>query len=333
MRGAGVRTSRMFRGGDDDRFVTRVAWLYYVEGMTQAEIAEHLGVTRLRINRVLAMSRKTGIVQVRINSPHAHSLELERRLVDTFGLDAAVVMPAPVDPEAARNVAALALSSYISELIADPAVASIGVGWGVTLREAVWNLEDMHRADLEVVSMLGGMTRGSEFNAIEITGQLASRIGARCTYLPAPLYASTEQSRDTIMAQDVFKEVLEKMRRVDAAIFSAGDMSERSLLIRYALPRDITLSDLAEAGAVGDIAGQMLDANGRLIDHPINRRVIGAALHELRAIPRVILAAAGTHKVPVITAVLRSKVLNVLLTDEHTASAVLERHRTQAAAE
>jgi lsr operon transcriptional repressor len=80
------------------------------------------------------------------------------------------------------------------------------------------------------------------------------------------------------------------------------------------------MEDLIAAGAVGDVLGWVLDAEGRPIDHPINERVIGIGLEDLRRIPDVILAAGGAHKQPIIRAVLGLGVVDTLVTDEATAA-------------
>ncbi|WP_204314970.1 sugar-binding domain-containing protein, partial [Klebsiella pneumoniae] len=85
---------------------------------------------------------------------------------------------------------------------------------------------------------------------------------AQCNYLAAPIYAGSAASRDIILAQDVFQESFQRLATNDVAIMSIGDLSRRSLLIRYGLPRDVTVDSLRAAGAVGDIMGTFLDAHG-----------------------------------------------------------------------
>jgi DNA-binding transcriptional regulator LsrR (DeoR family) len=77
-------------------------------------------------------------------------------------------------------------------------------------------------------------------------------------------------------------------------------------------------------GAVGDVLGTVLDAQGRPIAHPINDRVIGIGLPDLARIPNVILAAGGLHKVPIVRALLGLGLVDTFVTDELTAAAVLE---------
>jgi lsr operon transcriptional repressor len=131
------------------------------------------------------------------------------------------------------------------------------------------------------------------------------------------------ESRDTIMQLDVFREVLEKIRGVDAMAMAAGDLSKRSLLMRDALPGGTTIDELAALGGVGDILGTVIDAKGRPIDHPINEKVIGIGLTDLARIPNVILAAGGAHKITVCRAILGLGLINTFVTDEATARALV----------
>ena len=136
---------------------------------------------------------------------------------------------------------------------------------------------------------MGGLTHGLEINTFEIARELARRLGAECQYLAAPIYAGSPRSRDTILAQDVFQEAFERIAQNDIALLSTGDLSDRSLLIRYGLPKDVTPDDLAARGAVGDVLGQFFDRDGRPVDHPLNRRAIALPLEALSRIPTVVL--------------------------------------------
>lgn len=303
----------------------RAAWLYYVEGLTQAEIAERLTMTRLRVNRLLAEARSSGLVNITINSRLESCVRLERALVAEFGLKEAVVVPSPADPDQIAAQIGKATGDVVSRIIEESPSGIFGVGWGGTLRETIRHIRAGQYRDLTVTSMMGGLTYGIEINTFEIASRFARLWQAECHYLAAPIYAGTPQSRDTILAQDVFEAVFARIRATDVAILSAGDLSERSLLMRYGLPGDIHVAELARAGAVGDILGQFIDQSGQAIAHPINRRAIALPLDELRRIPTVILASGGTNKADVIAASLRGKLASVLITDEDAAAAILAR--------
>jgi DNA-binding transcriptional regulator LsrR (DeoR family) len=308
----------------EERFLARVAWAYHVEEMTQEQVAQKLGVTRLRVNKALSEARRSGLVRITFNTAFAACADLETRLCARFGLGQAYVAPAPAEERDVQMIVGAALGNVLSDVLADPSVTLFGMSWGGTLNLATRFIAAFERPDLEVISVMGGLTRGSDLNSFEITTRLADLLGAQHSYFTAPLYAGSRESRDTIMQLDVFREVLTKLRRVDAMAMAAGDISRRSLLMRDGLPSDTRMEELVALGAVGDVLGTVIDAQGRPIAHPINERVIGIGLSDLAAIPNVILAAGGAHKVPVIRAVLGLGHIDTFVTDEGTATALLE---------
>ncbi|MEQ8653307.1 MAG: sugar-binding transcriptional regulator [Kiloniellales bacterium] len=308
---------------EEQRFLARVAWAYHVEGLTQGAVAEKLGVTRLRINKALAEARRQGMVRVSINSDFAPCLELEEALKHRFHLQEANIAPSPGDPANVQTIVGTALGHRLHGLLAKPTIKLFGMSWGNTLNLATRFMEPLNRPDLEIVATMGGLTQGSDLNSFEITTRLADLCNAKHSYFTAPLYAGTAESRDTMMELDVIAELLRKIRRVDALAMAAGDLSERSILVRHGLPADVTLADLRAAGAVGDLQGYFLNAEGQPVDHPINERVIGINLDDLRPIPNVVLAAGGLHKVPILRAVLSTGVVDSFVSDEETARQVL----------
>ena len=70
--------------------------------------------------------------------------------------------------------------------------------------------------------------------------------------------------------------------------------------------------------------GQFIDAKGRAINHPINKRAIALPLARLSKAKFAMLVAGGMNKAPVIAAALRGRIGNILVSDEKTASEALE---------
>ena len=318
------RAPKLPRIDTEERFLAQVAWAYYVEGLTQERVADKLGVTRLRVNKAISDAHKRGLVRITFNTAFAACAELEAALRARFSLKQAYVAPAPIETRDIQTIVGAALGNLLSEVLADPSVKLFGMSWGGTLNIATRFVAAMERPDLEVISVMGGLTQGSDLNSFEITTRLADLMGAQHSYFTAPLYAGSRESRDTIMQLDVFRDVLEKLRSVDAMAMAAGDLSKRSLLMRDGLPGDVTMEDLIAMGGVGDVLGTVIDANGRALDHPINERVIGIGLDDLVRIPNVILAAGGAHKVAVNRAILARGVVDTFVTDEATARALLD---------
>ncbi len=309
---------------DDERFQVLVTWLYHVEGLTQGAIAEHLGVTRLKVNRALADARRNGVVRISIHSRYAPCIDLADELVDRFKLRSASIAPAPSDDANVQPVVGTELGLYLHRLLGDRSIKRMAVGWGNTINHAARAMTPVIRPDIEVISLMGGLLRGSDINSFEITTRIADLLKSERSYLTAPLYAGTEQSRDTFMVQDVFQDVFMKLRQSDLYTIGVGDLTLKSLLVRDGLPRDVAAEDLLRIGAVGDILGYFIDADGQPVDHPITKRVVGISPYELRGRSNVILAAGGQHKVAVISAALKTGIFDTLVSDERTARSILE---------
>jgi len=306
----------------DEQMAVRVAWLYFIEGWTQGEIAGALSTNRLRVNRMLNEARRSGLVTFTLNSRLTSCIELERALVAEFGLKHAIILPSPRDPGLVRPLIGQAAADYIAQLLASTSIREIATSWGSTIREVVRHLPPMQRPDVFVSSALGGLTRGLEMNTFDIAAAFGRQLGAECGYLAAPVYAGSPEAHDAILSQEPFRAAFERVAACDLILLSVGDMTD-SLLVRYGLPAGVTVEELTAAGACGDLMGHLIDRDGRPIDHPLNRRCITLPLEKLKDIPYVLVASGGLYKAEVMAAVLGGGWGNVLVTDEDTARAAM----------
>ncbi|ATQ58457.1 sugar-binding transcriptional regulator [Paracoccus yeei] len=305
-------------------FVAEVCWHYFVNEMTQAEIARHLGVTRLRVNQAIQRARSQGMVKIEIDSPFVPRLALQDGLMQRFGLKRACVAPADPDHYDYHGPVGAALAAFMAERLRTGAWHRLGVSWGMTLQSAIDRLVQESHPDLEIISMIGGTSRGESFNAFGIASTLAGRLGARYSLLAAPVFLAPQVDRSVFLSQDIFAEHYDKMGRLDAAIMTASDISQASYLIRTGLPAGISAQDLTRAGAVGDVVGRFLDASGQVVATRLNDSTIGIELEVLRQAPERVLAAAGPHKVAILRAVLQAGLATVLVTDDVTARLLLD---------
>ena len=79
------------------------------------------------------------------------------------------------------------------------------------------------------------------------------------------------------------------------------------------------------AGAVGDISLRFFDEHGAPVRTSLDDRVLGITTAQLRKVPRVVAIAGGLDKVDAIAAALGAGIVNVLLTDQSTAQALVDR--------
>jgi Transcriptional regulator, contains sigma factor-related N-terminal domain len=299
----------------------RAAWLYYVEDMTQEQIARFMNISRAKVIRLLASARDHGIVRIRIEDRASEQIALERKLVATLGLADAIVVPAPADEAQITTVVGHAAGTYLTDQVKDG--MSLGVGWGATLHMSLKALGGQPCQRLSVVSLLGGMTHSRAVNPSAVARRIADAFGADCYQLTAPVIVADESVRAALWSEPGLRELLERARRVDLALVSVGDVSEEATLFRQGLLPRSALASLQAAGAVGDVLCHFIDAEGKIVEHPVNRRVVAVDLEDLRRVPRIVVAAGGRRKVAAIRAALKATGAGVLITEEGAARGLL----------
>lgn len=295
-------------------FKTRIAWLYHVEGLTQDQVATLVGMNRSRVLRILAAARRDGTVQIRVTTRLSRCIELERLLEQRWALARAIVVPEPQDPSHLHSIIGAAAGAYLSEAVTPN--MTIGLGWGKTLNSGVASIEPRTAAGVQVLAMLGGLTRVSEVNPSEFAWRVADRLGAECYMLAAPVYAPDKRTRDALLGHPGIAEVFSRARSLNIAVVSVGDLTPHSVFSEYGLLTRDEIASLEQAGAVGDLLCHFIDADGNVIDHPVNDRVIAVNPTSLRGTRQIVLASGGWHKLTVIRAALRLLRPTVLIVNE-----------------
>ncbi|MCW6508345.1 sugar-binding transcriptional regulator [Lichenifustis flavocetrariae] len=300
---------------------TRAAWLYYMEGLTQDAVAQILGLTRARVLRMLAACREDGTVQIRVTTQMSHCTELGRRLEQRFGLERAVVIPQPQDDEKIPALIGAATGALLQDMLEDG--MTVGLGWGRTLSSSLPHIQQRRFEKMTVVSLLGGLTRAALFNPSEFAWRFADRLGAECFMMAAPVYAPDTRTREALVNHSGLEDIFRHAQKLDLAIVSVGDLSPNSTLSRYDLIGREDVGSLVRGGAVGDLLCRFIDAKGKVLDHPLNDRVISATPAMLRSARKIILSSGGWEKADVIRAALLLIEPQCLVTDEHIAEVLV----------
>jgi DNA-binding transcriptional regulator LsrR (DeoR family) len=305
----------------DEQLATRAAWLYFLGNNTQAQIAKKLGLTRLRVNRLLAQAREQGLVQINIAGRLANCITLEQSLMQCFGLKDAVVVPSAGDTGQLRSVIASAAGQHLARHLHDG--MSVGVGWGQTLRQSLMSVPRKTFRNLSVVSLIGGLTQSSAVNPHETASHLADIIGAQCYYFAGPAYTDSAASRDVLMNQPMLRDVFERGRAVDLAFFSVGELAQASSMATLNLITREEIASLKAAGAVGDVCSHWMNVDGELVDHTLNSRAVGLPPSHLKQVANSVLVSGGNLKVEAMHGALVAGYANQVITDENTATQLI----------
>lgn len=298
----------------------RAAWIYYVEGRTQQEVSQELGVNRVAVTRLLSEAKRRSEVTVSINSSLAELIGLERQLERKYGLERAVVAPRNSTKTDPTKLVAAAAGRFISSVI-EPNM-TVGVGWGRTLYTTLGFLDPRPVENLRVVSLLGGIAEAKRYNPAEFAWQFAQHFEAEGYLVPAPALVDSPETRHTLLERCGLEQVFQMADSSDIAFVSCGGISNLNTSYRVGHVSEAERSSLLEAGAVGDILYNFLDADGKLVDHSINSRCMAIDIDRLQRVRQRVLISGGEEKQAIIKASIKSLKPTVLITDEQTAIAL-----------
>ena len=308
---------------EEEMLAVRAAELYYDENKTQDEIGSLLNLTRWKVGRLLNEARERGIVRIEIVHPRARRLALERELRAATGLRDAVVVPSTDDPDELHSRVALAAADYLTGL--RPVPRLLGVSWGRTLHEIAGHLKAGWSTNTSVVQINGGVSLNKRAsNASNTAVTIATKGGGSATLLPSPAILEREEIKRAIESDRTVRGVLELGGSAAAYLYSAGLVTSSSVLVDSGYISSKEIATLVSKGAIGDVVGRYIDADGNIVDHELDERTVGISLEALRAAPLAIAVIAGEQKHDVCSAVVRSGLCTVLITDEDNARYVLE---------
>jgi DNA-binding transcriptional regulator LsrR (DeoR family) len=308
---------------DELRLMIRAALLYYEEGMTQNQTAKSLGVSRVKVTRLIAKAKSLGIVEIRINQPPGFFVEQEQALIQKFNLKDAMVTLDFEDPEALRRALATAAGHWLIPKLDQEGV--VGFSMGRTLALLPDLVEPEGNTGTTFIEVMGASdSLNSGFSSYTVIGRMAALFGGQARLLDVPTIVSSKEMRDLILQEEQIKTRFEMSRSCDILLTSVGTVDEEALLYQIGYLTDDVLQQLKEAGAVGDLLGQFFDAEGTPVDNPLTGRIMALQLEELRQIPYSVLVSGGADKVTAILAAMRGSYVNVLVTDAHTAQQLLE---------
>jgi DNA-binding transcriptional regulator LsrR (DeoR family) len=301
----------------------KVAKAYYEDGLTQEQIGKRLGLSRIKVSRLLSQARQSRVVQITVTPPPDSYGDLERDLERLLGLDEVVVVPVPGDrqDDVVPNLG-MAAANFLARALNDRDV--IDISWGSTLLATVDRLAPQNLPDLRIVQMLGGLgSAESETYGADLARRMAQTLGARMRLFPSPGIVSNQVIRDALLQDHNIAETMQLAARADLAIVGIGVPTPSSVMGQAQILTETELDELKALGAVGDIALRFFDADGRAVDHPINQRIIGLDLEQIKRIPRVVGVSGGMEKREVIRAAVAGGIVDMLITDESTARFLL----------
>lgn len=302
---------------------TRAAWLYYVAGDTQNEIAEKLQVSRPVAQRLVAFAVEKNLIRVRVDHRLADCLDLGAQLSKRYGLAMCEVVPVDADaPDAIDRKLAVAGAQVMERYLNETRPMVIAVSSGRTLKAAVAQIAQIDRPQHRLVSMVGAIAADGSSNRYDVAQYISEKTGSKHFLLPAPLFADSDAERAQWCNHRLYRIVEALSGEADVAFVGIGNIGPHCPLYEDGFITEQERDEMTALGAVAELLGVPIDAQGTQITVSTSARVTSVALATPPKLPTIAFAG-GPKKHDAVIAALRGGWLSGLVTDEACARAAL----------
>ena len=315
----------------DHSLSARAAWLSYIGGYTQGEIAKRLNVSSAKAHRLISQAQKAGLVRIFIEGVPGECIELEEFITHHFKLDTCTVAPLLGRDEKGEfsqtsfNAVGVAAARHFYHLIDADEPIIIGVGKGRSLTAMVQKLPHKHRPNLKFVAVSGSLTQNLSANPFDVIHSLVERTEGEGYLLPVPYIASSIKEKKLLQSQNSVREILQLSRDADAYVIGVGAIGEEAMVNAHIrsvrMVSEIEWSELRQKQAVCDVMGSFVDIQGRPVKSELNKLALGLDLDDLKG-HKVIAVVGGDGKGDAVLAALRTGIITDLIICEDTAERV-----------
>ena len=289
-----------------DRFLIKVAELYYQDGLSQQQIAKKLHTSRTGISRALIQARNEGYVQIRIQYPEQSNLGLERKLEEKYGLTEALIAVPAYDQSVEQEISYQAVD-YIFASVKEKYDSWNDMGKAmhgfVEQLAKDERLRSLSFQNVKVVPFLGtpGVTQVDSWDATTYSNTLATKVGnlLHCASynLSAPMYVDGSKEKEMIEGIEEISKVLQMAENADIALIGIGSMQKDSSILKAGIRTEEEYTELIQKGAVGEIVGRIYDKEGQVVDEDLRRKMIGISTQQIKKIPVRVGISYGKDKV------------------------------------
>jgi deoxyribonucleoside regulator len=307
---------------EEKRFIAKISRLYYIEGLTQQNIADKLKISRTKVSRYLTRARKAGIVEITINHTPEDFSNMEYQIEKKYRIRECIIVDTlENDGEIIRSMGER-INNLLGRLLDNGSY--IGIGWGYSMRELSRYINIVDKSDIKVVPMIGGLGRtGTGVHTNSVAKRIADRVGGISYMIHSPAVMDSRKVKQIMEKDSNVRAIMDMSEKIDTALIGLSDLGSESTLIKTGSFSEEDFRYLRRLGVVGDVNLIFIDREGRHVPNKIDERIVRVPLERLKKIKNVISVVFGKRKLEVLTAALRGHIINILLTDKDTAKYIL----------
>ncbi len=299
--------------------------MYYIDNLTQQTIGDRLGISRMKVARLLYEARDKGFVEIRLHFTLPDQAKIESEVERHFGIRECAVVPTYENQEQMISEMALALSRILDRSLSDDMI--VGVSWGSTLEGMARYLNPGKKYRVRIVPIAGAVgLEGSYTNYV--TKSFADRIGGINYTINVPAVLDSKAEKIVMENVSNTRQIAELARKASVLLVGMSDATRESSLGKTGNFSQKEIDSLRNAGVIGNVNLVFIDGAGRHVPNEVEERIVRILSPEhMKKVKVRIGIAFGPSKVEVIASALKGGWINVLITDEETAKQVLEKER------
>lgn len=307
----------------DKNSYMKIAYYYYILGLTQDEIAKRMSLTRQRVNHIIKSLVDLDIVSINIHGYEHDNVKLECDLEQKYNLTKALIVEDYGESDTAIYKVANAAAQYLDRIIQRGDM--IGISWGRTLEQVVKQMQYNKREECKVVQLMGAynIERDGE-KSDELVRNLANRLECPGHIFYAPLIVEHEETKQWLMKEKGIISSYELMSQCNIALIGVGVISEKATMYLRGNYTKEDIEALQENGFIADIVMNPIRKNGSWEGCSVSNRIMSADIECLKKIDNTVLIACGKEKIDAIKASLLTGCVNTLITDHETANQMIE---------
>lgn len=301
--------------------------MYYIDNLTQQVIGDRLGVSRMKVARLLEEARRQGFVEITLKFGSVEQAELEGEIESTFAIRECAVVPTYENTEQMLSEMAVALAGILERCLADRMI--VGVSWGTTLEGMARFLKMKKKHEVKIIPIVGAVgVQGSGSYTNYVTRSFAEKIGGINYTINVPAVVNSKVEKDVMENVSSTHQIIDLARKAKVLLVGLSDATIGSSLGKTGNFRQEEIDYLRTLGVIGNVNLVFLNAAGAHIDNHVEERIV-RILNPLmmKKVPVKIGIAFGKSKVEVIVSALRGGWINCLVTDEETAKQVLRKEK------
>lgn len=309
----------------------KTAELYYLNNLSQKEIASMLNVSNVTVSRMLQRAKELGIIQFSIADAYQSSLSLSSRIRNQYDLDDVIVVSLDFQniinkKMTMKQLTALEGARYLQRIIKDNDI--LGLAWGRTMYYLIHYLNPCQKASTSFVTLHGNLGNYlDELEAQSLVHRASMAFGGAQT---AGLYYDglqpSEEILNTISKRPDIIKIFHLLDHTTITVSGIGSfypdtsspLADSSYLSGY------ELQELKDEHVYGDILLRFFNESGEECNTSLQNRTLSISFEKYKKISCKIIVASGEQKAYTLNAALKGGLADVLVISEDLALRLTE---------